>query len=378
MATWWAEFFASMNARTQAARATLTGQQPVEGTLAAALQPTSAQLTANQPFTGQLAVVQQPARAALSGFMVPEGVLAGQLRPAQFSATAKAGIEGEVSVQLRAAAAALNGAQMQQGSIAATLQRASAQLVGNQPFTATMAAQLRPAVAALSGAQTQQGSFAAQLKAASASFTAVKSASTAQLIWSDYAGTSAATLTGYTIGDLIVMCIYGGNSISPPSPPAPTTTTPAWNMKDNTTGVNANAMAVAWYFADRLDHTSGVWGSGTNIAYMIVRNAAASPFGGYAQSGSTAAGSATAPAMTLSRTDGTSLALHALGHKSGLNFTTWLTPPAGYTQRANGVTSHGLSLLSKDSSVSDGSVTQATDGTTSNGYRGVSMEILAA
>lgn len=200
----------------------------------------------------------------------------------------------------------------------------------------------------------------------------------ATLITSGYSGTSSATLTGYSIGDLMLMFIYGGNSISAMSVPAATTTTPAWNIKDNVTGANANAMACAWYFADRLDHTSGVWGSGTNVVYGMIRGAAASPFGGYLQSGSTAAGLATAPAITLSRTDGTSLLLHVLGHKSGLNLTTWNAPPAGYTQQANGVTSHGLSLLSKDSSVSDGSVTQTMDGTTSNGYRGISAEILAA
>ena len=193
-----------------------------------------------------------------------------------------------------------------------------------------------------------------------------------------YAGTSSVTFSA-DIGDLVVLFVYGGNSISAPSAPSPTTTTPAWNIRDNPTGANANAMTVAWYKADRNDHTSGVWGAATNIIAVVIKGQhATTPLGGYAQAGSTAAGSATAPATTLTRTDGTSLVLHALGHRSGLNFTTWNAPPAGYTQRAQGVTGNGLSLITKDVTTSAGAVTQTMDGTANNGYRGATLEILAA
>jgi hypothetical protein len=187
-------------------------------------------------------------------------------------------------------------------------------------------------------------------------------------------------LPTHQVGDLLVVHGFSdGSTIMPGSPAGGSGTVPAWLDVPNCAQAGANGCSshTIYAFATATNHTSGNWSNLQGLIAAVVRNAlAASPFGGTAESGSTAAGSATAPAVTMSRTDGSSMLLHFMGHRSGIGFTAWDAAPAGYTQQAALVSSTGVCLITKDDTTSDGSVTQTMNGTFNNGYRGATVEVV--
>lgn len=166
MAGWWAEVFASITARAQAATASLVGEQPSSGVVTATVQRAVAALVGNQPFTAQIGATAKPAQAALTGAMTPEGSLALALRSALFSGSGVTGNLGQITVAAPPAQAALTAAHTQQGILTALPRPATAALAGTQPFTGTVAAQARQTAAAFSGKQTQQGAMAAIMQRA--------------------------------------------------------------------------------------------------------------------------------------------------------------------------------------------------------------------
>lgn len=191
--------------------------------------------------------------------------------------------------------------------------------------------------------------------------------------------TTTVTIPTHAVGDDIYICAYTGLSTTTPTKPAAAGTVPAWVDIDNNAGANTNAMRTAHFVANATNHTSGTWtGAGCMIA-VVVRGQNATPVGGHAESGGSST-TTTAPAITLTKTDGTSLELCFHGERL-LGSGGWEAAPAGYTRQATaGVTANtpGLILNTKDSTTSDGAVDNACNrGAVAAGYRGATIEVLA-
>ena len=91
--------------------------------------------------------------------------------------------------------------------------------------------------------------------------------------------------------------------------------------------------------------------------------------GGHAQSGSTAANSATAPAVTLSNNTGSSVLLEFYGHRTA---TAWSAAPSGYTRLTS---TARVCANTKNLTTTDGSIAQPNTAT-SSGYRGATVELV--
>ena len=188
------------------------------------------------------------------------------------------------------------------------------------------------------------------------------------------AGTGATiTLPAHAVGDIIVIWAYRDGSTTVPSKPAAAGTVPAWSDIDAAAGANTNSARSAYFVATATNHTSGTWSNATGMAVIVLRGQAASPIGGHAQSGSTSSTLATAPSITQSVTNGKSVILEFYGHRT---VTAWSTAPAGYTRRA--AVSTETCLNTKDSTTSDGSISQNCTTSGSSGYRGQTIEIIAS
>lgn len=174
-------------------------------------------------------------------------------------------------------------------------------------------------------------------------------------------------------GDLLVAVPYRRTTATAITKPSAGGTVPAWVDIDNNPGADSNAARAACAVAVASNHTTGTWTNTEMLLMVVLRNQdATTPIGGHAESGSTGT-SSVAPAVTLDRTDGSSVILHIHGVRGG---TTWATAPAGYTRRAAiapGVLG-GLCLNTKDDTTSDGSVSQGAQGS-ALGYRGLTIEI---
>jgi hypothetical protein len=183
-------------------------------------------------------------------------------------------------------------------------------------------------------------------------------------------GTTTVTIPAHAIGDLIILFAYNaGSTVSPAKPPA-SGTVPSWVDIDANSGANTNASRCVYFVATATNHTSGTWATGIQIFAVVLTGQAASPIGGHAESGTTGSNAVTAPAVTMTKTDGTSVLLHFFGQR---NVTSWSAAPSGYFQKlASGL----IALDTKDVTTSDGSVVQT--GVTSGGNRGQTVEVLAA
>jgi hypothetical protein len=206
------------------------------------------------------------------------------------------------------------------------------------------------------------------------------------------AGTSGVTFVGanaandtsvplppHAVGDeIIIFARTSGGAL--PVKPAAGGTVPAWADIDSS-AVNFFANVVTVQFvATATNHTSGVWGGGTDglIAVVVTEVNATTPVGGHAVgTTNSVAGIGSAPAVTMTMTDDTSLLLYFYGWGDGSNPITAIGPaPAGYTQRVAATYSGlvGLCLNTKDVTTSDGAVDQnATNSTWNNG---ATIEIL--
>lgn len=182
------------------------------------------------------------------------------------------------------------------------------------------------------------------------------------------------TLPAHEVGDLIVLFAFRrADATNAIVKPAAAGTVPAWVDIDNNAGANACISRSTYFVATATDHTSGTWTSAEGMAAIVLRGQAVSPIGGHAESGGTGT-AAVAPAITMVKTDGSSILLHF--HGTRMN-TTWAAAPAGYTRQAAFTTPFlgGVCLNTKDDTTSDGSVSQGAQ--TSSGYRGQTIEILS-
>lgn len=182
-------------------------------------------------------------------------------------------------------------------------------------------------------------------------------------------------LPSHNIGDLIVIFGHRGGSLTPTAPSAGGTV-PAWNTIDTMGGTTIGSLVTAWFVATATNHTSGTWTNATGmIAVVITGGVAASPIGGHAavNTGGTTT-SSTAPAVTLTNSDGSSVLLHFYGNPATIS--SWGAAPSGYT-RLQATTASLVCCNSKNDTTSDGSIAQTLSATAA-GSANATVEILAA
>lgn len=188
------------------------------------------------------------------------------------------------------------------------------------------------------------------------------------------------TIPAHQVGDIIVIFAFADGFDSGMAKPSPGGTVPAWVDIDANFGANQCHSRTAYFVATATNHTSGTWTGGSfgnkMIAVVLRNQKAASPIGGHTESGGTALNGAVAPAVTMSQTDGSSMLLHFFGRRSS-DATAWSAAPSGYTQRAAIMWGPGVCLDTKNTTTSGGAVTNASDGSSSIGYRGATVEIRA-
>ncbi|WP_235687326.1 hypothetical protein [Mycobacteroides chelonae] len=188
--------------------------------------------------------------------------------------------------------------------------------------------------------------------------------------------TNSVAIPAHQVGDLIVLCGFDSQNTAPTKPSAGGTV-PNWNYIDNTnTAAGQGAVTTAWFKATATNTTSGTWAWTEQMIAVVVRGTMpASPIGGHAAVGG-AAVNVVAPAVTLAHTDGSSILLHF--HVTAfLNASGWSSAPAGYTRRvvAGPSSSRSMVLNTKDTTTSDGSVTQP-DGSSGWAFAGATVEII--
>lgn len=188
--------------------------------------------------------------------------------------------------------------------------------------------------------------------------------------------TSSVSIPAHQVGDLIVLCVFDSQNTAPTKPSAGGTV-PNWNYINNTnTSAGQGAVTTAWFIATATNTTSGSWAWAEQmIAVVLSGHNAASPIGGHAAVGG-AGVNITAPSVTLTHSDGSSMLLHF--HATAfINGGGWSSAPAGYTRRivAGPSSSRSLVLNTKDATTTDGSVTQP-DGSSGWAYAAATVEII--
>lgn len=194
---------------------------------------------------------------------------------------------------------------------------------------------------------------------------------------------TSVTLPTHAPGDMIILFAFRAGNTTIPAKPSAGGTVPSWTDINTNGGANSCASRSAYFIATASNHTSGTWTNATSMVAITVRGQAGSPIGGFTESGGSAVNQCVAPAITLSKTTGSSMILHFLGQGTFVGMdNTWSAPPAGYTLRASAGASFGTTsaaLVTKDVTTSDGSLTQSHNTSFGNvGYRGNTIEILAS
>ncbi|SKS04773.1 Bacteriophage protein [Mycobacteroides abscessus subsp. abscessus] len=189
-------------------------------------------------------------------------------------------------------------------------------------------------------------------------------------------GSSTVTIPAHSVGDLIVLCAYNPHAIQAPTKPSAGGTVPNWGYIDNANSAGGSGITTAQFIATATNTTSGTWSNAGHMIAVVLRGHSASiPIGGHASQGGSSSGPSPAPAITVAHTDGSSVVLEFHGH-SNLSSTGWDSAPAGYTRRAASGSAFGpgLVLNTKDSSTSDGSVSQ-TGGQNFSNYGAAAVEV---
>lgn len=178
-------------------------------------------------------------------------------------------------------------------------------------------------------------------------------------------GTSG-TIPAHTVGQLIVLYIHSSNG-SVPAKPAAAGTVPAWvDVDSSATGFGCGR--TVRFKATATNHTTGTWANAYGMIAVVVDDQhPTSPIGGHAiHNAQNPSNAGTAPAITQQQTDGKALLLHFIGWNEGLGQVTAIAAaPSGYAQRiaARYDSNHlGLVLLTKNSTTTDGEVTQVITG----------------
>lgn len=187
---------------------------------------------------------------------------------------------------------------------------------------------------------------------------------------------SSVTIPTHQVGDLIVLFAYNPFSTSAPTKPSAGGTVPNYTYIDNANSGSGSGCATAYFKATATNTTSGSWGSASHMIAVVIRDQnASSPIGGHAQAAGTGA-SSTAPSVTLTHTDGSSVLLHFHGHAS-LGASGWDAAPAGYTRQASSGSAFGSASAfnTKNVTTTDGSVAQ-TGGQSGQNYAAATVEII--
>lgn len=166
--------------------------------------------------------------------------------------------------------------------------------------------------------------------------------------------TTSVTIPTHQAGDLILVHTMNGSASAMPATPAAGGTVPTWTVI-NSDSNGACDSKLAWAVATSSGTTTGTWtNAGRTLAVVLRNQAASSPVGGQAVNTSSGT-NATAPAVTLTNTDGSSMLLHFYA-KLGAN--TWNSAPAGYTKQQDET---ATCLITKDNTTTDGSVVQGSN-----------------
>nr|WP_234797256.1 hypothetical protein [Mycobacteroides chelonae] len=203
----------------------------------------------------------------------------------------------------------------------------------------------------------------------------VTNVSNASYISSAAAASSSVTIPTHSIGDLIVIFTLNPFTTTAPTAPSAGGTVPSWTYIDNANSGSGSGCTTAYFKATATNTTTGSWTNASHIMAVVVRNQnASSPIGGHAQQAGSSA-TTTAPAVTMTHTDGSSVLLHFHGH-SNLGASGWDAAPTGYTRGATSGSGFqsGTALNYKNITTSDGSVGQTGGQNTS--YAAATVEII--
>lgn len=188
-------------------------------------------------------------------------------------------------------------------------------------------------------------------------------------------------IPAHQVGDVIIIFTFAGANNTIPVKPSAGGTVPAWvDIDADNSGTTFCASKTVYFVATATNTTTGNWTTDGIIA-AVIRGPGATPLGGHANSGGTAGSSGpTAPTITLTRTDGSSILLHFFGLRPGGSWNAYNAAPSGYTQRL--ATAEGawgaVCLDTKDVKTSAPAVAQPVNADpTGDEYRGATVEIRA-
>ncbi|WP_109551331.1 hypothetical protein [Mycobacteroides franklinii] len=203
----------------------------------------------------------------------------------------------------------------------------------------------------------------------------VTNVSAVAYISSAAAAATSVSIPAHSVGDLIVIFAFNPFTTTAPTAPSPGGTVPSWNYIDNANSGSGSGCTTAQFKATATNTTSGTWSNAVHVMAVVVRGQnASSPIGGHASQGGSSA-TTTAPSVTMTHTDGSSVLLHFHGHSS-LGSTGWDSAPTGYTRGATSGSgfSSGTALNYKNITTTDGSVGQTGGQNTS--YAAATVEII--
>lgn len=202
-------------------------------------------------------------------------------------------------------------------------------------------------------------------------FGTMKVANELEIVGVAVSNTDTVTIPTHQVGDLIVLAVERGNNSALATKPSAGGTVPAWVDIDANAGGNSCSMRTARFVATATNTTTGTWTGANGMVAVVIRGQAASPIGGHAEALGSSTTEAVAPAVTMTKTDGSSILLHFFSGSIGGS--TWGSAPSGYTQQA---TNSDVCCLTKNVTTSDGSVSQSRTASLGR-YRGATVEVLA-
>jgi VCBS repeat-containing protein len=142
----------------------------------------------------------------------------------------------------------------------------------------------------------------------------------------DATGTSTTLPGGWAAGDLALVFAYRDNNTAAPSVPA------GWETVFNAVGANTNSHSVGYRVLQSGDTGSGPWTNSTHVQLIVLRNQGLiAPIGG-AAFGNGASNLLAYPAVSMTRTDGSSWVVGFGGHRTATNANA--VEVSGMTRRA--------------------------------------------
>ena len=187
-------------------------------------------------------------------------------------------------------------------------------------------------------------------------------------------GAQAVTLPAHAVGDMIILVADRGiNTVV--GKPAAGGTVPTWTDIDAPVGTQGISLRTAYAVATATNHTSGTWTNAGSLAAIVLRGQSAAPIGAHATAtaGVSSSGTLTAPAVTLTKTDGTSMIFHVFAQSTSI----WGAAPAGYTRVvSNGTTGTTPALCVNSKNVSTSAPAATEDGAAFSAWCTATIEIL--